>query len=40
MPENDKYIKDICKKGADIAHNIAKDKLAKVYEAVGFITKN
>lgn len=40
LPENDKYIKDICKKGADIAHNIAKDKLAKVYEAVGFITKN
>ena len=39
LPENDKYIKDICKKGADIAHNIAKDKLAKVYEAIGFITK-
>ena len=40
LPENDKYIKDICKKGADIAHNIAKDKLARVYEAVGFVTKN
>ena len=40
LPENDKYIKDICKKGADISHNIAKDKLARVYEAVGFVTKN
>lgn len=40
LPENDEYIKDICKKGADIAHNIAKDKLTKVYKTIGFVTKN
>lgn len=39
LPENDKYIRDICKKGAKIAHDIAKPKLKEVYEAVGFITK-
>ena len=39
LPENDKYISDICKKGANIAHDIAKSKLKEVYEAVGFITK-
>lgn len=39
LPENDKYINEICKNGAEIAHKIAKLKLNDVYEAVGFITK-
>lgn len=39
LPENQEYIENICKKGAEIAHNIAKEKLKQVYETVGFITK-
>lgn len=39
LPENDKYIKDIFKKGEVIAHNIAKEKLKEVYKAIGFIAK-
>ena len=35
-PENEKYLDDILRKGAERAHNIAKEKLAKVYDAVGF----
>lgn len=39
LPENDEYIKNICKKGADVAQKIASEKLKEVYEAVGFVTK-
>ena len=39
LPENDEYIKNICKKGADVAQKIAQEKLKEVYEAVGFVTK-
>lgn len=39
LPENDEYIKNICKKGADVAQKIASQKLKEVYEAVGFVTK-
>lgn len=38
-PENDEYIKEICKKGEIVAHKIAKKKLAEVYNTVGFIDK-
>ena len=31
------YLKDICAKGAETAHSIAKEKLKKVYNVVGFI---
>ena len=39
LPENDEYIKNISKKGADVAQKIASEKLKEVYEAVGFVTK-
>lgn len=39
LPENDEYIKDICKKGAELAQKIAQKKLKEVYETVGFVTK-
>ena len=39
LPENDEYIKDICKKGAEVAQKIAQKKLKEVYETVGFVTK-
>lgn len=39
LPENDEYIKNICKKGAEVAQKIASEKLKEVYEAVGFVTK-
>ena len=39
LPQNDKYIKNICEKGGNIAQSIAKEKLEQVYNAVGFITK-
>lgn len=39
LPENTKYINDICERGANVAHNIAKQKLNEVYNAIGFITK-
>ncbi len=40
LPENDKYIQNICEKGANIAHNIAKNKLKEVYETIGFVNWN
>ena len=39
LPENDQYIKDICDKGAKVAHNIAKKKLREVQEVIGFRVK-
>ena len=36
-PEYENYLTDICNKGAKIAHSIAKEKLKKVYDTVGFI---
>ena len=38
LPENDKYISEICQRGAKVAQDIAKLKLKEVYETVGFIT--
>lgn len=38
LPENDEYIKEICRKGAEIAHEIASKKLKEVQEAIGFRT--
>ena len=37
LPENDDYLKGICKRGANAAHQIAKKKLQEVYDAIGFI---
>ena len=39
LPENNAYIEEICRKGAEIAQSIAKNKLKEVYDAVGFIHK-
>lgn len=39
LTENNEYIEKIFNKGAEIAHDIAKEKLKEVYEAVGFIVK-
>lgn len=36
-PEHEKYLFDICEKGAKKAHEIARKKLKEVYNAVGFI---
>ena len=40
LPENNKYIEEICEKGANVAHQIAKEKLKEVYDTIGFITKH
>ena len=39
LPENNAYIEEICRKGAETAQSIAKNKLKEVYDAVGFIHK-
>ena len=38
LPENDEYIKEICRKGAAVAHEIASEKLKQVQDAIGFRT--
>ena len=37
-PEYEEYLKNICDKGANHAHKIAKNKLKEVYDTVGFIS--
>ena len=39
LPDNDKYIEEICERGARNAQNIARNKLKEVQEAIGFIVK-
>lgn len=39
LPENQEYLENIYKKGAEIASAEAREKLRQVYEAVGFIVK-
>lgn len=38
-PENEKYLKEIYEKGAQIAHEMASQKLSQVYDMVGFVLK-
>ena len=38
LPENEEYLKQICQKGAAVAHEIASKKLKEVQEAIGFRT--
>lgn len=39
LPENNEYIENICKKGAEVAQKVASEKLKQVQEAIGFIVK-
>lgn len=38
LPENEEYLKQICQKGAAVAHEIASKKLKEVQDAIGFRT--